>query len=115
MPLFACSSLLSGITASYLLAWWMHGPKPHGVEISAGLLIIVALLVMSPLHHLPLYIKQLRNAIAEHRLILVDFKGNPSSNPTRLSTRSSATRFITINFEAMREVLRNPPPTERHS
>ena len=115
MPLFACSSLLSGITASYLLAWWMHGPKPHGVEISAGLLIIVALLVMSPLHHLPLYIKQLRNAIAEHRLILVDFKGNPSSNPPSLSTRPSATRFITINFEAMREVLRNPPPTERHS
>ena len=113
MPLFAGSSLLSGITASYLLALWMHGPKPHGVEISAGLLIIVALLVMSPLHHLPLYIKQLRNAIKEHRLILVDFKGNPSSTPAPVAV-SSATRFITINFDAMREVLRNSP-TERQS
>jgi len=110
MPLFACSSLLSGITASYLLAWWMHGPKPHGVEISAALLIIAALLVMSPLHHLPLYIRQLRNAIAEHRLILVEFKGNSSSKPAPLLAVLSATRFITINFDAMREVLRNPPP-----
>ena len=114
MPLFACSSLLSGITASYLLAWWMHAPKPHGVEISAALLLIVALLVMSPLHHLPLYIRQLRNAIAEHRLILVDFKGNSSSKPAGLLAVSSATRFITINFDVMREVLRNPP-TERQS
>ena len=114
MPLFACSSLLSGITASYLLAWWMHGPKPHGMEIGAGLLLIVALLIMSPLHHLPLYIKQLRNAIAEHRLILVDFKKNPSSKPAPSLAGSSATRFITINFDAMREVLRNPP-TERQS
>lgn len=109
MPLFACSSLLSGITASYLLAWWMHGPKPHGREITAGLSIIVALLVMSPLHHLPMYITQLRRAIAEHRLILVDFKGNSSSKPAPLLEVSSATRFITINFDAMREVRRNPP------
>ena len=109
MPLFACSSLLSGITASYLLAWWMHGPKPHGVDISAALVIMFALLVMSPLHHLPLYIRQLRDAIAEHRLILVDSKG------TRLPTRPSATTFITINFGAVRDVLRTPPPTKRHS
>jgi hypothetical protein len=114
MPLFACSSLLSGITASYLLARWVHGPKPHGVEISAALLLIVALLVMSPLHHLPLYTRQLRNAIAEHRLILVDFKGNSSSKPAGLLAVSSAARFITINFDVMREVLRNPP-TERQS
>lgn len=115
MPLFACSSLLSGITASYLLVWWMHGPKPHGGDINASLLIIVALVIMSPLHHLPLYIKQLRDAIAEHRLILVDFKGNPSSNPTHLSTAPSARRFITINFDAMREVLGNPRSAERRS
>jgi hypothetical protein len=112
MPLFACSSLLSGITASYLLAWWMPGLKLHGVEITAGLLLIVALLVMSPLHHLPLYIRQLRSAIAEHRLILVDFKGNSAGKPAPSWSVSSATRFITINFDAMREVLRNPP-TER--
>jgi len=109
MPLFACSSLLSGIAASYLLALWMHGARPHRVEISAALLIIAALLVMSPLHHLPLYIRQLRNAIAEHRLILVDFKGNSSSKTAPLSAVSSATRFITVNFDAMRDVLRNPP------
>jgi hypothetical protein len=115
MPLFACSSLLSGIAASYLLVWWMHGPKPHGGDINASLLIIVALVIMSPLHHLPLYIKQLRDAIAEHRLILVDFKGNQSSNPTHLSTAPSARRFITINFDAMREVLGNPRSAERRS
>lgn len=106
MPLFACSSLLSGITASYLLMGWMNGPQPHGVEISAALLIIVALLVMSPLHHLPLYIKQLRKAVAEKRLVLVKFvshdsEGTPAASPV--------TNFITINFSAVREILRKRP------
>src|SRR5208282_3644856 len=48
MPLFSCSSLLSGIAASYILVWWAHGPAPSGVQISAAFLIIAALLVMSP-------------------------------------------------------------------
>src|SRR5262249_2821414 len=63
MPLFSCSSLLSGIVASYGLVWLLNAPSPSGVQIGAASLIIAALLIMSPLHHLPLYVKQLKEAI----------------------------------------------------
>lgn len=96
MPLFACSSLLSGIVASYLLLWFLNGPAPSGVQLSAALLIIAALLIMSPLHHLPLYIRQLRQAIAERRLVILDF--SKDAPPTSAS-------FITVNFRAVREAL----------
>jgi hypothetical protein len=104
MPLFSCSSLLSGIVASYLLLWWLHGPAPSGVQIGAAFLIIAALLVMSPLHHLPLYIKQLRSAIAEGRLVVVRFA---AAAPSGLSegSRPEPSSFITVNFQAMRQVL----------
>jgi hypothetical protein len=99
MPLFACSSLLSGIVASYILVWWLRAPAPTGVQIGAALLIIAALLIMSPLHHLPLYIRQLKDAIREERLILLDF-GNRREG-------MQPARFITVNFQAVREVLRS--------
>jgi|SRR5271167_3870742 len=108
MPLFACSSLLSGIVASYILTWWAHGPAPSGVQIGAAFLIMAALVVMSPLHHLPLYIKQLREAIAERRLVLVDFVGTTSSKVLAVSSPSSSS-LITVNFQAVRRVFAKRP------
>ena len=105
MPLFSCSSLFSGIVASYLLMWWAHGPAPNKLQISAALLIVTALLVMSPLHHLPLYIKQLKDAIAEKRLVLVKFVDTNSERVPTV-TQPSTAQFITINFNAVREILR---------
>lgn len=99
MPLFACSSLLSGIVASYILMWWLHGPAPSGVQIGSAFLIIAALLIMSPLHHLPLYVRQLKQAIAERRLVILDF---PKSSPAAPAMNAS---FITVNFQAVRQVL----------
>lgn len=108
MPLFSCSSLFSGIVASYLLMWFAHGPTPSPLQLSAAFLIISALLVMSPLHHLPLYIKQLKDAIAERRLVLVKFVGGntegvPATSPPPVEN------FITINFSAVRDILRKRP------
>ena len=105
MPLFSCSSLFAGIVASYCLMWWAHGPTPNKLQISAALLIVTALLVMSPLHHLPLYIKQLKDAIAEERLVLVKFV-SPDSASTPTASPPSGAHFITINFTAVRDIIR---------
>ena len=107
MPLFACSSLLSGIVASYILVWWLHGPEPSGVQLTAAFLIIAALLIMSPLHHLPLYIKQLRQAIAEQRLVILEVARN--------NQQAGSTSFITVNFQALRQALQKPPSAGRTS
>src|SRR6266567_2994461 len=104
MPLFSGSSLLSGIVASYIILWWAHGPAPSGIQISAAFLILAALLIMSPLHHLPLYIKQLKDAIADRRLVLVDFVKTTPSNLQALSPPSPSS-VITVNFQAVRQVL----------
>lgn len=110
MPLFSCSSLLSGIVASYLLVWWARGLRPNEVQLSAASLIIVALLVMSPLHHLPLYIKQLREAIAEKRLRLVTLVDTNTGSTPNISP-SLGPSFITINFTPVRDILRKRDPT----
>jgi hypothetical protein len=107
MPLFSCSSLLSGIVASYFLMWWARGPVPNGLQLSAAFLIIAALLVMSPLHHLPLYIRQLRAAVAENRLRLVTLVNTNTGSVTN-SSPSLAASFITINFNSVRNTLRKP-------
>jgi len=105
IPLFACSSLLAGIVASYLLMWFVHGPAPNGAQLIAALVIIAALSVLSPLHHLPLYIRQLREALSEDRLKLVKLIG-PSAEATTGLGASQAACFITINFAPIREILR---------
>jgi hypothetical protein len=105
MPLFSCSSLLSGIVASYLLMYFAHGPTPNGLQISAAFLIVAALLVMSPLHHLPLYIKQLKDAIADKRLVLLKF-ASPDSATAPVAPHPSGAQFITINFHAVRDIIR---------
>ena len=105
MPLFACSSLLSGIVASYILMWWAHGPAPSRIQISSAFVLTTALLVMSPLHHLPLYIKQLRDAIAEKRLVLLTIvKDGGASIPDAPHRRTL--NFITINLDAVRDIWR---------
>jgi hypothetical protein len=105
IPMHSCSSLLAGIVASFILMWWLHAPRPSGVQIGGVFLIVAALLVMSPLHHLPLYIRQIREAIAEKRLVMVDFVGRqPAEAP--LSASPATARFITVNFQAVRDVLR---------
>jgi hypothetical protein len=103
MPLFACSSLLSGIVASYLLLWWMHGPAPSRIQTGSSFVLITALLVMSPLHHLPLYIRQLRRAVLARQLVLVEFVGTSSREMT---TQSPAVRFITIDVQGIRDIFR---------
>lgn len=105
VPMHSGSSLLAGILASYVLFWWLGGAPPNGVQIGGVFLIMTALLVMSPLHHLPLYIKQIRAAIAGKELVLLDFVGTKQANAQ--PALQPAPRFITVNFQAVRNVLQN--------
>lgn len=105
MPLFACSSLLAGIVSSYLLMWFLHGPVPNRAQLIAALVIIAALSVLSPMHHLPLYTRRLREALSEDRLKLVKLIGPRTRAVTGIGA-SQATSFITINFAPLREILR---------
>lgn len=106
MPLFASSSLLSGILASYLLEWLLHGPAPNRIQTSSAFLLVTALLVMSPLHHLPLYIRQLKRAVLGRQLVLVEFANNSSRGVT---AQSQAVRFITIDVQGIRDIIRKQP------
>jgi hypothetical protein len=101
IPLHSGSSLLAGILAGYALFWRLRAPHPSGVQIGGVFLILAALLVMSPLHHLPLYIKQIRAAVAGNELVLLDFVG------VKRAGSQLAPRFITVNFQAVRSVLQN--------
>jgi len=105
MPLFACSSLLSGIVASYFLLWFAHGAKLNGAQLIGAVLLVAALLVLSPLHHLPFYVRQLTVAISEHRLRLVTFVD--ATQRARSAVQSSqAAPFISIDFAPILEILR---------
>ncbi len=105
IPMHSCSSLLAGIVASYALSLWLHATPPSSAQIAGAFLIMAALLVMSPLHHLPLYVKQLHAAIAERELVILDFVGTKQAS--RQAALQPATRFITVNFQALRDVLQN--------
>jgi hypothetical protein len=105
MPLFACSSLLSGIVATYFLMWWAHMPSPNGVQIIGAILLITALLVMSPLHHLPLYIKQIREAISEDRLRVFTLVYSDAGRLASIN-QPIAQSIITINFNSVNDIMR---------
>ena len=103
MPLFACSSLLSGIVASYILLEWAHGPALNRTQLGSALVLATALLVMSPLHHLPLYMKQLRTAIAEERLVLLRVV-DQNREATSYGVVPETANLVTINLDAIRGV-----------
>jgi hypothetical protein len=53
VPIYSCSSLLSGVVASYGLHFFLDAPSPSTSELVASLFMMSALLVLSPLHHIP--------------------------------------------------------------
>ncbi len=104
IPMHSCSSILAGIVASYVLTWRLHAPAPSGVQLGGVLLIAAALLIMSPLHHLPLYIRQIKEAVAEHRLVVLNFV---KSDLVRSDAGDAAypRSFITVDLQAVRQIL----------
>ena len=85
MPMHCGSSMLSGFTATAILAYFYGQSSPTAAQnVSAGL-IIVALGVLSPLHHFDRYISKLKRAFriepAPQRLFLFVCSGNTCRSP----------------------------------
>jgi len=63
IPMNRCSSLLSGIVASYILLYFYDAKPPSVAQLVSASLIIVALMLLSPLHHVGLYIEKLKRML----------------------------------------------------
>jgi protein-tyrosine-phosphatase len=64
VPMHCGSSMLSGLTASYALTWFPNQSPPGGWQMASAGLIVIALALLSPLHHFELYLGKLRYALA---------------------------------------------------
>src|SRR4029078_13670996 len=85
MPMHCGSSMLSGFTATAILAYWYGQSSPTmGQTLSAGF-IAVALGFLSPLHHLDRILARLRGPRRE-RLFLFVCSGNTCRSPMAAAT-----------------------------
>jgi len=53
MAMNCCSSMLAGVAASYALSQLLNMPTPPWFELTGVGMIIIALMFLSPLHHIP--------------------------------------------------------------
>jgi len=63
VPMHCGSSMLSGVTAAYLLTLIFGSPAPSVPQLVSSGLLIVALVFLSPLHHITLYRDRLKHAL----------------------------------------------------
>jgi len=76
VPLNRSSSLLSGVTATYLLWFLLNQPTPSVMQLASAGFIMTALAFLSPLHHAGLYFTRFNKAFWKqliHRTGLTDF------------------------------------------
>jgi protein-tyrosine-phosphatase len=64
VPMHCSSSMLSGVTASFVLALLFQRPAPGAAQLASAGLIIVALAFLSPLHHLRRQLDRLARSFA---------------------------------------------------
>ena len=109
MPMHCGSSMLSGFTATAILAYFYGQTSPTAAQnISAGL-IIVALGFLSPLHHFNRYLSKLKQALriepAPQRLFLFVCSGNTCRSPmaAAIANAEIAAR-LRIPFEQLETV-----------
>ena len=87
IPLNRCSSLLSGVLATYALAFLFQQHPPSLAQLGSSGLIIIALLLLSPLHHGRRVASKLRDSLGDALQEELDFVadlGQPSPAPVPL-------------------------------
>ena len=101
IPLNRGSSLLAGVFASYALASFFGQSAPSGGQLGSAGLIVVALLLLSPLHHFRRTLEQLRHSLAAfyQRLLnlAASFGRQPSDQP---SARTLTEEFMRATHQA---------------
>lgn len=84
VPMHCGSSMLSGVTASYILALFYNSPVPSAAQLVSSGLLIVALAFLSPLHHFSRYRDKLMRALRRSSSKLsTDSGGAVVSEPLR--------------------------------
>ena len=109
IPLNRSSSLLAGVVASFALALLFGLNAPSQAQLASAAMIVVALLFLSPLHHLDRYLAKLKlrfaPAPAPERLFLFVCSGNTCRSPmaAAIANAEIATR-LGIAYEALETV-----------
>ena len=111
IPLNRSSSLLAGIVASFALALLFGLAAPSEAQLASAAMIVVALLFLSPLHHVDRYLAKLKLAFglapapAPERLFLFVCSGNTCRSPmaAAIANAEIAAR-LKIPFEALETV-----------
>ncbi len=103
IPLNRCSSLLSGLVASYALFYLYDIKPPSTAQLASTSLLAVALLFLSPLHHIRLYMDKLKSVFAAGSLSQVPLPGftEPAQEGALLSVAGAASE------EFLNESVRN--------
>ena len=115
IPLNRGASLLAGIAASYILAVFFGHALPSLAQLAGAGLIVLALLVLSPLHHVDRYWLKLKNALAgftnpvpvlqPERLFLFVCSGNTCRSPMAAAmANAEIARRLGIPFESLETV-----------
>jgi protein-tyrosine-phosphatase len=86
VPMHCGSSMLSGVTAAFVLALLFNQSAPSAAQLASAGLIIVALVFLSPLHHLRLYPGKLRRSLSgvRHALLNIAAGRTLEPNPPRV-------------------------------
>lgn len=113
IPLNRSSSLLAGVVASFALALLFGLGAPSQTQLASAAMIVVALLFLSPLHHLDRYLAKLKLRFAPapapapvpERLFLFVCSGNTCRSPmaAAIANAEIATR-LGIAYEALETV-----------
>ena len=109
IPLNRSSSLLAGVVASFGLALLFGLGAPSQAQLASAAMIVVALLFLSPLHHLDRYLAKFKLRFARapmpERLFLFVCSGNTCRSPmaAAIANAEIATR-LGISYEALETV-----------
>jgi hypothetical protein len=71
VPMHCGSSMLSGVVATWLLTTLYGQAPPSAAQFASAGLVVVALLFLSPLHHVRTYAGKLNGLLARGRLLLL--------------------------------------------
>jgi len=111
IPLNRSSSLLAGVVASFALALLFGLAAPSEAQLASAAMIVVALLFLSPLHHVDRYLAKLKLAFrpvptpVPERLFLFVCSGNTCRSPmaAAIANAEIASR-LGIAYEALETV-----------
>lgn len=109
VPMHCGSSMLSGFTATAVLALLLNQNSPSMAQAISACFIIVALGFLSPLHHFNRVLSKLENALAGMRLTIEGFFPSSRSNaPTGLIGFAQSANVETL-YSAVDQRLSNLP------